>query len=97
MGYTDVRSETAVTDIATFSAWLVSGGTPLCVYHVGNLAGAIGGVTLRNAQMRELARGVWNAAVKRHLISPTKVGPMMGRCMPFGFGGTTALWKRHFT
>jgi len=67
MGYTDVRSETAVTDIATFSAWLVSGGTPLCVYHVGNLAGAIGGVTLRNAQMRELARGVWNAAVERQV------------------------------
>jgi hypothetical protein len=67
MGSTDVMSETSVTDIATFSAWLASGGTPLCVYHVGNLAGAIGGGTPRNAQMRELARGVWNAAVKRQV------------------------------
>jgi hypothetical protein len=67
MGYANVMSETAVTDIATFSAWLASGGTPLCVYHVGNLAGAIGGATPRNAQMRELARGVWNAAVERQV------------------------------
>jgi hypothetical protein len=67
VGYTNVRSETAVTDIATFSAWLVGGGSPLCVYHVGNLAGAIGGITPRNAQMRDLARGVWNAAVHRQV------------------------------
>jgi hypothetical protein len=65
MGYTEVMSETAVTDTATFYAWLANGGTPLCVYHVGNLAGAIGGVTPRSAQMRDLARGVWNAAVKQ--------------------------------
>jgi hypothetical protein len=67
MDYADVMSETAVTDIATFSAWLASGGTSLCIYHVGNLAGAIGGVTPRNAQMRELARGVWNSAVERQV------------------------------
>jgi hypothetical protein len=67
MGYANVMSETAVTDVATFHAWLASGGTPRCVYHVGNLAGAIGGVTPRSAQMRELARGVWNAAVERQV------------------------------
>lgn len=67
MGYTNVMSETAVTDIATFYAWLASAGTPLCVYHVGNLAGAIGGVAPRNVQMRELARGVWSAAVERQV------------------------------
>jgi hypothetical protein len=67
MGCTNVMSETAITDIATFHAWLASGGTPLCIYHVGNLAGAIGGVTPRNMQMRELAHGVWNAAVERQV------------------------------
>jgi hypothetical protein len=67
MGYADVMSETAVTDVATFHAWLASGGTPRCVYHVGDLAGAIGGVTPRSAQMRELARGVWNAAVEQRV------------------------------
>jgi hypothetical protein len=67
MGYTDVMSETAVTDIATFYAWLANGGSSLCIYHVGNLAGAISDVRPRNAQMRELARGVWNAAVERQV------------------------------
>lgn len=59
-------TETPVTTAAQFSAWLASGDTPVCVYHVGHLAGDLTG-SPEHQNKRALAREVWAAAVGRQV------------------------------